>query len=71
MLVCFMRDNVSAYLAAAFALPLAQPLVALLTQPAAFFRWNGVALVVLAALALIWLLAPRRRPEPAGSPADI
>ncbi len=54
----FFRDNVLAYLATAFCLPLADPIVELLSQPAAFFRWNGLLLAGLAAITLGWLLLP-------------
>jgi len=59
LLVFFLRDNVAAYLASAFAVPLAEPLLQLLRTPVMFYRWNGVALGVAAALLLAWLLLPR------------
>jgi CAAX prenyl protease-like protein/uncharacterized protein DUF4901 len=59
----FFRNNILTYLGAAFFLGVAQPLVSLLSQPLGFFRWNGAALAMLAAAALVWLLAPgRQRP---------
>ena len=56
----FFRDNVLAYLAAALCLQVAEPVVALLSQPPVFFRWNGAALVALTAVVLGWLLLPTR-----------
>jgi len=52
----FFRNNLLAYLAAAFCLQVAQPLVSLLSQQAAFYRSNGWLLAVLAFLFLVWLL---------------
>lgn len=60
VLAFFLRDNVAAYLAVAFAVPLAEPLVQLLRDPVPFYRWNGVALAVAAVLLLVWLLLPRK-----------
>src|SRR5207245_5272503 len=54
----FFRDNVLAYLAAALCIERAGPVVALLSQPQAFLRWHGSALVALAAAALGLLLLP-------------
>jgi membrane protease YdiL (CAAX protease family) len=65
VLAFFLRDNVAAYLAVAFAAPLAEPLLQLLHSPVAVYRWNGVASAVAAALALAWLLLPRGASEPA------
>ncbi len=56
----FFRDNVLAYVGAAFGLRVAEPVVSLLSQPLAFFRWNGVMLAALAAVVLGWLLLPGR-----------
>jgi membrane protease YdiL (CAAX protease family) len=53
------RNNMLSYVGAAFCLPLAWPLVELLSQPAAFFRWNGLILAVLMLAVLGWLLAGR------------
>ncbi|HUI40840.1 MAG TPA: CPBP family glutamic-type intramembrane protease [Terriglobia bacterium] len=61
----FLRDNVAAYLAVAFTLPLADPLISLLTGTAPFYRWNGIALACVAALVLAWLLLPRVKSQPA------
>jgi hypothetical protein len=52
----FFRNNLLAYLSAAFCLQVAQPLVSLLSQQAAFYRYNGLLLAVLAFLLLVWLL---------------
>jgi hypothetical protein len=56
MVAAFYRDNVLAYVGAAFCLPLARPLAELMWQPAAFFRWNGLILAVLALAVLGWTL---------------
>ncbi len=58
IIVFFFRNNVLAYVTAAFCSAAIPPLVDLLAQPAPFYRWNGVLLAVLIALALAWLLAP-------------
>jgi membrane protease YdiL (CAAX protease family) len=63
LVALFFRDNLLAYVGAAFCLPLAQPLVELLSQPAAFFRWNGLILAVLMLAVLGWLLAGRESTE--------
>ena len=52
----FFRNNLLAYLGAAFCLEVAQPLVSLFSQHAAFYRSNGLLLAVLALLFLAWLL---------------
>ncbi|MFB3923851.1 MAG: CPBP family intramembrane glutamic endopeptidase [Terriglobia bacterium] len=62
-IVFFFRDNVLAYVAAAFCLPLAEPLVSLLTQPAAFFRLNGALLAVFVCLVLAWMFLARGQPS--------
>jgi hypothetical protein len=51
----FFRNNLLAYLAAAFCLQVAQPLVSLLSQQAAFYLSNGLLLALLAFLFLGWL----------------
>jgi hypothetical protein len=51
----FFRNNLLAFLAAAFCLQVAQPLVSLLSQQATFYRSNGLPLAVLAFLFLGWL----------------
>jgi hypothetical protein len=61
----FFRDNVLAYLGAAFCLPLVWPLVELLLQPAAFFRWNGVLLALLALVFVGWMLSGGKEASPA------
>ena len=65
LLAFFLRDNVAAYLAVAFAAPLAEPLVELLRSPVPFYRWNGVALTVAVAVILAWLLLPTTKSQPA------
>ncbi len=52
----FFRNNLLAYLGGAFCLQVAQPLVSLLSQQAAFCWSNGLLLAVLAFLFLGWLL---------------
>jgi len=56
IVAAFYRDNVLAYVGAAFCVPLAHPLIELLSQPAAFFRWNGLILAVLVLAILGWML---------------
>jgi len=56
----FFRDNVLAYLGAAFCLPLVRPLVELPLQPVAFFRWNGLLLALLALVFVGWMLSGGR-----------
>jgi hypothetical protein len=56
IVAAFYGDNVLAYVGAAFCLPLARPLVELMSQPAAFLRWNGLILAVLALAVLGWML---------------
>jgi membrane protease YdiL (CAAX protease family) len=58
MVVLFFRSNLPAYLGAAFTVAMAQPVATLLSQPAAFFRWNGVVLALLTLAVLAWLLLP-------------
>lgn len=54
----FYRDNILAYVLALFGSQVAESLVDLLSQPNRFFIQNGVALAVLAALVLAWMLWP-------------
>jgi hypothetical protein len=56
ILFWFFRNNLLAYLGAAFCLQVAQPLLSLLSQQAAFYRSNGLQLALLASLFLGWLL---------------
>ncbi len=56
LVALFFRDNVLAYLGAAFALPLGEPMVVLLSQTVGFFRWNGALLALLASTILGWML---------------
>ena len=58
----FFRDNVLAYVGAAFLYPVVEPLVALLSQPAQFLRWNGIALLVVVCGFLGWLLVAVKKP---------
>jgi hypothetical protein len=55
VIAAFFRDNVLAYVGAAFAYPIVEPLVALSSQPATFFLLNGASLA-LAGLAFFGLL---------------
>jgi hypothetical protein len=55
IIALFFRDNVLAYVSAAFCLPLAEPLASLFAQPAAFFRLNGLLLTCLVFIALGWM----------------
>jgi membrane protease YdiL (CAAX protease family) len=64
----FFRNNLLAYLGAAFCLEVAQPLVSLLSQQAAFYRSNGLLLAVLAFLFLVWLLLTGRQSEARSQP---
>jgi hypothetical protein len=52
----FFGNNLLAYLGAVFCLLVAEPLVSLLSQQAAFYRSNGLLLAVLVFLFLVWLL---------------
>ncbi len=61
IIVLFFRNNVAAYVAAAFTLPLAAPLIALFSDPTPFYRWNGFFLAVLVGVVLILLLLPGTR----------
>lgn len=58
LVLLFFRRNILAYVGAAFCLGLADPLVSLLSEPAGFFRWNGILLVIATAVVLLWLLPP-------------
>jgi hypothetical protein len=64
----FFRRNLLAYLGAVFCLQVAQPLVSLLSQRAAFYRSNGLLLAVLAILFLGWLLLAGREGEVRSEP---
>ncbi len=52
----FFRNNVAAYIGAAFCATVVPPLVSMLQQPATFYLWNGVFLGVLLIAGLAWLL---------------
>jgi hypothetical protein len=64
VIAVFLRNNVAAYLGAAFSVGVIQPLLTLLSQPPALYRWNGVILAVLALAFLAWLLAVGTRVGP-------
>jgi len=63
IVIAFFRDNVLAYVSAAVSLLVFNSLTALIREPNAFFRWNGVLLLALLLAVLAWLLVPfvRRR----------
>ena len=67
IMATFLRGNVAAYLGTAFSVAIMQPLVTLFAQPPAFYRWNGIMLVVLALLFLAWLVALGKKPIPVDS----
>jgi len=57
----FLRDNILAYVAVLLFSQLAGPLLESFGQPHEFFRWNGVALLVLVGATWIWMMwAPGR-----------
>lgn len=56
----FLRDNPLAYVAALFVLQVAPAAAELLSQGAALYVWNGVALAAAATVVLGWALLPRR-----------
>ncbi|PYV24171.1 MAG: hypothetical protein DMG24_12180, partial [Acidobacteria bacterium] len=63
IVLAFFRNNILAYVGAAFCLQVAEPLVSLFSQPLSFFRWNGAVLALLVPAVLAWLLlAVRERP---------
>ncbi len=70
LIVALFRDNVLAYLAVAFTYPLVEPLVSLLSQPAAFLRWNGALLALLTLLVLGWMFlgGGKAQASPQGQP---
>jgi membrane protease YdiL (CAAX protease family) len=61
IVAAFFRDNALAYPAAAFSVAIANPIEELLSQPAPFYRWNGLLLAVLALMVVGWMLRPSRR----------
>jgi hypothetical protein len=67
VIVFWFRDNVLAYVATAFCIGVARPLVAMLREPEPFIRLNGVALALLALIVLAWLFMGGGS-EPATSP---
>jgi hypothetical protein len=64
----FFRNNLLAYLGAAFCLQVAQPAVSLLSQRVAFYRSNGLLLALLALLFLGWLFLAGRESEVRSEP---
>jgi len=65
VVVLFFRGNVLAYVAAAFCGQVAEPLVELFSQPAAFYRLNGLLLALLTAAALGWMCFGGRKAQTA------
>ncbi len=63
----FLRNNVLGYLITALCVPLAGPLVQLVSQPAPFARWQGALLGALVVTVLAWLLLAVGGPFPAAS----
>ncbi len=61
----FFRDNVLAYVAAMMCVPLVEPLISLLSQPAGFYRWNGMLLAVFFAVTLAWMFLAVGESRPA------
>jgi len=59
VIALFFRNNIAAYIVVAFTLPLVEPLISLLGDPAPFYRWNGIFLAVLTAVVLIAILFPQ------------
>lgn len=59
-IILLFRDNVLAYLAVGFFSSVVTAAYNLLSQPAPFFRWNGVVLVLLSAGFLLWMTTPVR-----------
>jgi hypothetical protein len=60
----FFRDNALAYVGAAFCALVANPLIDLLSQPPAFYRWNGLLLGLLTLAVLGWMLLTGRESPP-------
>ena len=68
ILYWFFRNNLLAYLGAAFCLEVAQPLLSLLSQHASIYRLNGMLLAVLAFVVLAWLFIVGREGEVRSEP---
>lgn len=64
------RDNVLAYVGAAFSLSVASPLVSMLQEPLMFLRLNAVALAILSGLVLAYLFLGAGQ-EPAQVPPTL
>ena len=60
IIAAFYHDNALAYLAAIFAVLVISPVIQLLSQAAALYRWHGLLLGVLSLAILGWLLLPDR-----------
>jgi hypothetical protein len=59
----FFRDNILSYVVVLFCMQMAEPLVDLFTQSNKFFLHNGVALALLAAVVIAWMLWTNGRSE--------
>jgi hypothetical protein len=68
ILFWFFRNNLLAYLGAAFCLQVAQPSVSLLSQQVAFYRSNGLLLALLAFLVLAGLFLVGREADVRSAP---
>ena len=63
IVAAFFRNNVLAYVSAAFASAIVEPLIALISQPAGFYQWNAAILALLGAImlgAMLWAGQPQR-----------
>ena len=58
VIALFFRDNILAYVAAAFCAPAIEPLITLFSEPPTYYHWNGVVLAVLVAAVLAWMFLP-------------
>lgn len=56
IIALFFRNNISAYIGAAFCSTVLPPMISLLGEPAGFYVWNGVLLGLLSLGVLAWLL---------------
>ncbi|MGH9395539.1 MAG: CPBP family intramembrane glutamic endopeptidase [Terriglobia bacterium] len=61
VLIVFFRDNVLAYVAAAFCSVTIAPMVELLSTPVFLYRLNGALLALLTAIVLAWMLLPGKK----------
>lgn len=68
IIALFFRNNISAYIGAAFCSTVLPPMISLLGEPAGFYVWNGVLLGVLSLATLAWLLWGGRGEEGTAPP---